>query len=104
MPANNRPRPGRDLRERISARGSLSLAASVNYVINEWLDAAYDKFHPEKRVHYCVSGQIAGRGVTLEYILLVLASLMAVTLFVGLLMVVDMPWRHWFLHSPFKTK
>lgn len=33
-----------------------------------------------------------------------LASLVAVTLFMDLFMVVDMPWLHWFLHRPFKTK
>jgi 4-hydroxybenzoate polyprenyltransferase len=28
---------------------STCLIASANYVINEWLDAGYDAFHPEKK-------------------------------------------------------
>ena len=31
---------------------SICLLASSNYVINEWLDAEFDKFHPEKKTDH----------------------------------------------------
>ena len=43
--------------------------ASANYVINEWLDAPYDKFHPTKKNRPSVAGEIKFRGVLLEYII-----------------------------------
>ncbi len=32
------------------------LIASANYVINEWLDAEFDQFHPTKKVRPVVGG------------------------------------------------
>ncbi len=41
------------------------LIASANYVINEWLDAAFDKFHPTKKYRSVVSEGVDGRIVWL---------------------------------------
>ena len=44
--------------------------ASANYVVNEWLDAEFDRFHPTKRFRPSVLGDIKGRYVFIEYTLL----------------------------------
>ncbi len=44
--------------------------ASANYVINEWLDAEFDKFHPLKKNRPSVLGGIKLQGVIIEYIIL----------------------------------
>lgn len=49
---------------------SLCLIASANYVINEYLDREFDKFHPKKKDRPSVSGQIKGVWVVVEYVLL----------------------------------
>lgn len=48
---------------------SCSFIASANYVINEWLDSAYDKFHPVKRNRPGAQGQLEAKFVILEYFL-----------------------------------
>ena len=37
---------------------STCFVASANYVINEWLDAEFDKFHPTKKNRPVVSGNL----------------------------------------------
>lgn len=37
---------------------SISFVASANYVINEWLDAEFEKFHPTKKNRPVVSGNL----------------------------------------------
>jgi len=54
---------------------STCLIASANYVINEWLDAEYDRHHPVKSSRPSAAGQIQARYVFLEYILLIAAGL-----------------------------
>jgi len=54
---------------------SVCLIASSNYVINEWLDAEYDKFHPMKKNRPSVVGNLKKEVVYLEYLLLVIAGL-----------------------------
>ncbi len=54
---------------------SAALAASANYVINEWLDARYDRFHPIKSKRPAVARQLSAPLVYLEYAILALASL-----------------------------
>ena len=49
-------------------------AASANYVINEWLDARFDKFHPTKKNRPVVVSDIKFRYVMVEYVLLVALS------------------------------
>lgn len=52
-----------------------SLIASANYVINEWLDAPYDKFHPTKKFRPVVSSNMKGSLVYTEYAILAIAGL-----------------------------
>lgn len=52
-----------------------SLIASANYVINEWLDAPYDKFHPTKKFRPVVSSDMKGSLVYTEYAILAIAGL-----------------------------
>ena len=49
--------------------------ASANYVINEWLDAELDKYHPIKKYRPVVAGNMSGRFVFLEYALLIVVGL-----------------------------
>lgn len=51
------------------------LTASANYVINEWLDAEFDQFHPTKKNRPVVAGHMKGLYITLEYLLLALLGL-----------------------------
>jgi 4-hydroxybenzoate polyprenyltransferase len=41
--------------------------ASANYVINEWLDAEFDRFHPVKKNRAVVSGGMSVRWIWIEY-------------------------------------
>jgi 4-hydroxybenzoate polyprenyltransferase len=45
------------------------LLSSANYTINEWLDAAHDKFHPTKKFRPGASGRLNPRLVGCEYLL-----------------------------------
>jgi len=49
---------------------STCLIASANYVINEWLDAEFDRFHPTKKFRPSVSGDLRWYIVYSEYLLL----------------------------------
>ena len=46
---------------------STGFTASANYVINEFLDAAYDKFHPEKSLRTAVKRDLNKYIVLIEY-------------------------------------
>jgi 4-hydroxybenzoate polyprenyltransferase len=46
---------------------STCLIASANYIINEWLDAGYDAFHPEKKERPLVTANIDRRVIIAEY-------------------------------------
>lgn len=54
---------------------SLCLVASANYVINEWLDADYDRFHPVKRLRPSVVQRLNPWIVYAEYVLVMLAGI-----------------------------
>ena len=54
---------------------SACLIASANYVINEWLDAEFDRFHPVKRNRPSVLGGLKREAVYVEYALLLVAGL-----------------------------
>jgi decaprenyl-phosphate phosphoribosyltransferase len=54
---------------------STCLIASANYVINEWLDAEFDKFHPVKKHRRSVTKQLKGKIVYLEYFTLAVIGL-----------------------------
>ncbi|MPY88919.1 MAG: prenyltransferase [Luteitalea sp.] len=60
------------------------LVASSNYVLNELLDAATDRFHPHKAARPAVSGKIRTRWAVLEWALLAGAG-------VGLALAVSTP-------------
>lgn len=53
-----------------------SLAASANYVINEWLDAEFDKYHPIKKNRPAVTEGLNAKVVYTEYFLFLAASLL----------------------------
>lgn len=52
-----------------------SFAASANYVINEWLDAEFDKYHPVKKYRPAVTEGLDARIIYCEYFCLLAASL-----------------------------
>lgn len=60
-----------------AALGILSacLVASSNYTINEWLDAAEDRQHPEKKRRPAAAGRIRASLAYLQWILLAIAGL-----------------------------
>jgi 4-hydroxybenzoate polyprenyltransferase len=49
--------------------------ASANYVINEWLDAASDRFHPVKKDRVAVTQGVSARAAMIEYGLLAAVGL-----------------------------
>lgn len=53
-----------------------SMAASANYVINEWLDAEFDRFHPIKKNRPCVAETLNPKWVYLEYAVFGVLSLL----------------------------
>ncbi len=54
---------------------SVCLVASANYVINEWLDADFDRHHPLKKDRPSVTGGIEAKYVYLEYLILIILGL-----------------------------
>lgn len=59
----------------VAAFVSTSLVASANYVINEWLDAKFDRFHPVKKNRPVVQADLKAKFVYLEYAALAVAGL-----------------------------
>lgn len=55
---------------------STTFVASANYVINEYLDAQFDKFHPIKKKRPLVNHRINVRYIVFEYILLLFLGLL----------------------------
>lgn len=55
---------------------AVSLAASANYVINEWLDAETDKHHPLKKNRPGASGQLRTQWVIIEYLILAVVAIL----------------------------
>jgi 4-hydroxybenzoate polyprenyltransferase len=54
---------------------STCLVASANYVINEWLDREFDRYHPLKNSRPSTTGRLKAKFIILEYISLCLAGL-----------------------------
>ncbi len=50
--------------------------ASANYVINEWLDAEFDKYHPTKKYRPVVSENMKFSLVMLEYVIFILLGVL----------------------------
>jgi decaprenyl-phosphate phosphoribosyltransferase len=55
----------------------VSLAASANYTINEWLDRDYDKFHPIKKNRPCVTLRFEPSLIYSQWVLLSAIGLVA---------------------------
>ena len=55
---------------------STCFVASANYVINEWLDADFDKYHPTKKNRPVVADNLSAKLIILEYILLAVVGLL----------------------------
>lgn len=56
--------------------------ASANYVINEWLDAEFDKYHPTKKFRPVVSENMKLSLVLIEYVVLIILGVV-LSIFVG---------------------
>ena len=54
---------------------SICLLSSANYVINEWLDAEFDKYHPKKKDRPSVVQGLKAEWVYTEYLLIALTGL-----------------------------
>ncbi len=54
---------------------SVSLVASANYTINEWLDAEFDQHHPVKKTRPSAAGRINPKLVYLQWFVLAAAGL-----------------------------
>lgn len=54
---------------------SVCFISSANYVINEWLDAEFDQYHPVKKYRPVVTGHMHKWIVTAEYLLLAITGL-----------------------------
>jgi len=56
---------------------SVCFVASANYVINEWLDAKFDRYHPVKKNRPSAVGDVKASLVYTEYVVLSVAGLAA---------------------------
>ena len=81
--------------------------ASANYVINEWLDAKFDQFHPTKKHRPVVAGNMKLGFVLLEYFVFAIAGLLLSLLINKLFLLMEL----WLLVmgilynvKPFRTK
>ncbi|MBQ7596298.1 MAG: UbiA prenyltransferase family protein [Clostridia bacterium] len=54
---------------------STCFIASANYVINEWLDAEFDKYHPTKKYRPVVTAGLKAKYIYLEYAILTVLGL-----------------------------
>lgn len=70
---------------------STSFIASANYVINEWLDAKFDQFHPVKKNRPVVVADLKLKFVLLEYAILALLG-MGLTVFVNRMFMLMALW------------
>ncbi|MBQ8591931.1 MAG: UbiA prenyltransferase family protein [Lachnospiraceae bacterium] len=65
------------------------LIASANYVINEWLDAEFDQYHPTKKNRPVVGGNVKLKFVLLEYALFALAGIVCSVFINGLFLAME---------------
>lgn len=83
------------------------LIASANYVINEWLDLEFDKYHPVKKNRPAVAAKLKARYVYLEYVLLSLTGLaLSYTISINFLLAEAFFLLMGFMYNvrPFRTK
>ena len=55
-----------------------SLIASANYIINEWLDAEFDRFHPIKKTRPVVTQNMKAPVIVAEYLIFAACGLLLV--------------------------
>lgn len=65
--------------------------ASANYVINEWLDAEFDKYHPTKKHRPVVGGNVKFKYVLVEYFIFAALGII-LSLFINYLFVITEAW------------
>ena len=83
------------------------LIASANYIINEWLDAEFDKHHPTKKHRTAVVSYLRGSLVYLEYAGFAIAGLIIsyfISLQVFLSCVLLLIFGVFYNVKPFRTK
>lgn len=81
--------------------------ASANYVINEWLDAEFDRFHPRKKNRPSVTKSLKKSLVYTEYALFALAGLglgLLVSPYFALMLVIFFIMGVLYNIRPFRTK
>lgn len=49
---------------------SVCIISSANYTINEFLDAKFDRLHPQKKIRPAAQGLVTGRNIFLQYFFL----------------------------------
>lgn len=54
---------------------SVSVICSANYIINEWLDRDYDKFHPTKKFRSSVVHSLQMKYIFVEYFIFIVVGL-----------------------------
>lgn len=64
----------RFVRDLAVALVAVCLVSSANYVLNEWLDARFDAFHPDKKNRPSVGGRVQAALVYTEYAVLLAAG------------------------------
>ena len=60
----------------IAAFFATSMIASANYVINEWIDAEFDRFHPVKKNRSVVTENVKSKYVWMSWIVLSMGGLL----------------------------
>ncbi len=55
---------------------SACLISSANYLINEWIDAEFDRFHPVKKSRPAVADGVSAKGVYIAYAVCATAGLL----------------------------
>ena len=86
---------------------STCFIASANYVINEWLDAEFDKYHPIKKHRAVVQEDVQGKYVYLIYaILTILGFVLAILISKPFFLTELWLWVMGILYNvkPFRTK
>ena len=81
--------------------------SSANYIINEWLDAEFDQYHPIKKNRPAVTADLKVSYVAAEYIFFALSGL-ALSLFINLYFLLTEAWLllmgYFYNVKPFRTK
>ena len=91
----------------VLALAATCLVASANYVINEWLDAEFDRFHPTKKFRSVVTEDVRGVVIwTMWAVLLAAGIALARAVGVPFALAAAVLWAMGILYNvrPFRTK